>query len=401
MVAIIDIILIVSVGLLSVPVVVFVAEVVTAFIADTSPSTPVTINRPSICVLVPAHNESEGIAPTLADIRSQLQPGDRLLVVADNCSDGTAAVAEAAHAEVIERAEPGRIGKGFALDFGVKHLGADPPAIVIVIDADCRLGAGTLDRLAAGCAASKRPVQALDLMTAPDSASVNFQVAEFAWRVKNCARPLGLKALGLPCHLMGTGMAFPWDVIRDADLASGAIVEDLKLSLNLAAKGKPALFCPTASVTSRFPASVEGAQKQRRRWETGHVKMIVATVPSYFFTAIMQGNWRLLALTLDLAVPPLSLLAALLAGAFLATAIAAFVGSSLAAIAIVASCILAFGLSVFLAWLKWGRAVLPTSSVAAIPSYALAKLPLYRDALLRKEDSQWIRAERKKTNKTN
>ena len=54
-------------------------------------------------------------------------------------------------------------------------------------------------------------MQILDLMTAPEDSPINYRVAEFAWRVNNWVRPLGLAALGLPCQLMGTGMAFPWD----------------------------------------------------------------------------------------------------------------------------------------------------------------------------------------------
>lgn len=59
--------------------------------------------RPRVAVLVPAHNESLIIIATLNSLLPQLQAGDRLLVVADNCSDDTAALARAAGAEVIER----------------------------------------------------------------------------------------------------------------------------------------------------------------------------------------------------------------------------------------------------------------------------------------------------------
>ena len=107
------------------------------------------------------------------------------------------------------------------------------------------------------CESTRRPVQALYLMTAPPGSAINHQVAEFAWRLKNHVRPLGLKALGLPCQLMGTGMAFPWGVIRSAELASGFIVEDLKLGLELAAGGHPPAFS-SAMVTSTFPSSAEG-----------------------------------------------------------------------------------------------------------------------------------------------
>src|SRR5262249_4132841 len=158
---------------------------------------------------------------------------DRLVVVADNCTDDTATIAAAAGAEVVERRDPLRVGKGFALDAGVRHLGASPPNVVIIIDADCHLSAGTIGQPATACIASRRPVPALYLMTSPDRASLNYSVAEFAWLLKNWIRPLGLARLGLPCQLMGTGMAFPWAVIRDANLATGHIVEDMRLGLEL------------------------------------------------------------------------------------------------------------------------------------------------------------------------
>jgi len=52
--------------------------------------------RPRVAVLVPAHNESSIIIATLNSIRPQLLEGDRLLVVADNCTDDTAALARTA-----------------------------------------------------------------------------------------------------------------------------------------------------------------------------------------------------------------------------------------------------------------------------------------------------------------
>ena len=171
--------------------------------------------------------------PTIDDIKEQLNAGDRLIVIADNCNDDTAAVALAAGAETIERNEPSKIGKGYALDYAVSHLALNPPAIVISIDADCRLSNGTIDCLARTCQAARRPIQALDLMTAPAGSPINYRVGEFAWRLKNWVRPLGLSALGLPCHLMGTGMAFPWELICSASIASGALVEDIKLGLDM------------------------------------------------------------------------------------------------------------------------------------------------------------------------
>src|SRR5262249_43681155 len=73
-------------------------------------------------VLVPAHNEEAVLAATLSRVNRELRDGDSTLVVADNCTDGTARVARQAGATVIERTDPVRRGKGFALDFGVQAL---------------------------------------------------------------------------------------------------------------------------------------------------------------------------------------------------------------------------------------------------------------------------------------
>src|SRR5262249_28274109 len=140
----------------------------------------------------------------------QLAPGDRVLVVADNCADDTAAVAAAAGAEVVQRRDPMCRGKGYALDFGVRHLAQDPPDVVIVVDADCAVAPGALARLASECSAGGRPVQALYLMHAPPGAGLRTRIAAFAWIVKNKVRPLGGQRAGWPCLLMGTGMAFGW-----------------------------------------------------------------------------------------------------------------------------------------------------------------------------------------------
>ena len=206
-------------AVLCIPVVVFFLEVAAAILLPRPRSSPTlpTTPRPRIAVIVPAHNESTGLLPTIADVKAQLMPGDRLLVVADNCTDDTAAVAARAGAGVVVRDDTSKFGKGFALDWGIRHLEPDPPDIVVILDADCRLASDAISVIADTAAATGRPAQALYLMKAPKNPSLDNNVAEFAWRVKNWSRPLGLHKCHLPCQLMGSGMAFPWSVIRPAN----------------------------------------------------------------------------------------------------------------------------------------------------------------------------------------
>jgi cellulose synthase/poly-beta-1,6-N-acetylglucosamine synthase-like glycosyltransferase len=383
-------------GLIAVPVFIFCLEAILAILTPEREGLMHPTNRQRIAVLVPAHNESSGLLATLEDIQAQLKAGDRLLVVADNCTDDTATVAAAAGAEVTERHEQTKIGKGYALAWGIRYLSADPPQIVIMIDADCRVASETLDRLAGACMATNQPVQSLYLMTAPDHSPIEQQIAIFAFRVKNWVRPLGLRALNLPCQLMGTGMAVPWKIISSADLATGAVVEDLKLGLELAQMGHPPLFCPSAHVDSQFPSSVKGVQSQRKRWEQGHIGVVITILPKLAFESLAKRNLALMALTLDAAVPPLTLLGMLIVAMVVLSTLGVLVGHATVALAISAASLAVYFTTIFLCWWKFGRDILPLGSIGSMARYVVGKLSLYRQILSSRSSPQWIRTARNK-----
>lgn len=349
--------------------------------------------RPRTAVLVPAHNEAAGILETLESLLPQRRDADRLVVVADNCSDATARIAAAAGAEVLERNDRALRGKGYALDAGVRCLERDPPAVVVVVDADCKASDGAIDRLARMCAATGRPVQGLYLMKAPRAAGTLAPIAEFAWLVKNLARPLGMLRLGLPCQLMGSGMAFPWAALRSARLASGHIVEDMKLGIDLARAGAAPLFCPGALLSSRFPANAEGTRSQRTRWEHGHLAMIVHEAPRLLLEGLRGARPELLALALDLCVPPLALLTLAACALFAACAAYARVTGFAAPLAVASVILATLAAAVGLAWLRFGRAVVSLPGLLLAATYVLGKLPLYLRFAVRRQ-VEWVRSRR-------
>ncbi len=394
---VISALLVISSTLVAIPVAVILLEVVASYIlSQPGPALPVgQQSRPRVAVLVPAHNEGPHLLPTMEDIKAQLRPGDRLLVVADNCTDDTAAIAAKAGAEVIRRDEPTKIGKGYALDYGIRHLSADPPDVVVMIDADCRIAAAFIEGLSRASSIAHRPVQALYLMAAPGESAPAYRVAEFAWRVKNWVRPLGLRALNLPCHLVGSGMAFPWDIIRSVDLANGWIVEDLKLGVDLAIAGHSPEFCPSARVNGTFAPSAKGAETQRKRWEQGHISMILTAAPRLMWMGISRRNVGLMFLGLDLAVPPLSLLAALVVGMFVISTLVAFFGASSGAVVISTASLIGFILPVLASWAKYGRDILNLRTILAIPGYVVSKFPIYRNMLFGNVVGKWTRTDRR------
>ncbi len=349
---------------------------------------------PSIAVLMPAHNEATVISATVAGLMSHLQPGDRLLVVADNCQDDTAVLARAAGAEVIERQHATQRGKGYALDFGVRHLAMRPPDVFVIVDADCSMDPGALATLGALAHASGRPVQALYLMHAPDGAGLRQRVAAWAWRIKNWARPLGWHRLGWPCQLMGTGMAFPWDMAQRMDLANGHLVEDMKLGAELALAGTPPLFCPQALVTSTFPTQQGAQQSQRKRWEHGHLSVLLSFGPRLLWQGVVTRRMAVVAMALDLLVPPIALMALLLAGMW-CLALAAWWWLGLWwPLALTSLLMVALKWALWLAWRGWGQDLVSAAEWHRVPLYVLAKLPLYL-AFVFKRQTAWVRTDRK------
>ena len=376
--------------ILMLPVLVFVLQVLAAiFLAKPSTMKLEADSRPTIAVLMPAHNESLVIAQTIQSMLPKLSRQDQLLVVADNCEDDTATIARNLGATVIERTNLHARGKGYALDYGLQHLKAHPPQIVLIIDADCLVENDVINQLASACVAYQRPIQALYLMQSQPNPSLKARIAEFAWLVKNKVRPLGFKALGLPCQLMGTGMAFLWADIVKVDLASGHIVEDMKLGVDFSRMNKAPVFLPQALVTSVFPPTAEATNTQRTRWEHGHLSMILTEAPRLFFEAIKTKNRQMLGLALDLIVPPLV--------ALTLSCVALLIVSFLFSIqlALVLSTIVLFALTsaVLLAWGFFGRHIISFKQLCYAPIYALVKIPLYIKFFFNRQ-VEWVRSKR-------
>ena len=349
---------------------------------------------PRVAVMVPAHNESVHILPTLRCLQGQLNAGDRLVVIADNCQDDTASLARQAGAVVIERHNADLRGKGYALACGVDALRADPPDLVVVVDADCTVSDQGIAKVAAHCQATQNPVQMLDLMLAPQGAGLRIRVLEFAWRVKNYIRPLGAYRLGGACHLMGTGMAIPWQLIATARLATGHITEDMKLGVDMALRGHPTQFFKDAQVSSLFPTDPAVARAQKSRWEHGHLRTLTEELPRLLLAVLRTGRMPLFVLALDLLIPPLALYFLMLAVMVPLGLAAGLLWPGAQELAMVmAGTVMAFAWAIGLAWWRYGKDLLSLRELVSTPLYALWKIPVYVAYVVRKR-SGWVRTQR-------
>lgn len=392
----VDILLLLLAVLAAVPAVFVLLETLAATLPARRSTPSRTTSPPTCAVLVPAHNEQAAVAATIAAIRPQLRTGDRLIVIADNCTDGTAVAARNAGAQAIERADAANRGKGHALAFGVDHLRnseSGPPDVVIVIDADCDVAPGSLDALTSQAVTTGRPAQGIDLLDPPANAGPRDLISSMAFTFKNLARPSGLQRFNLPCLLMGTGMGIPWQQIQGAALASGNIVEDMKLGVDLAIAGHGPRLCLNSCVRGRLPESGKASTTQRTRWEHGHIHTILSQGPRVLLAAVRQRRFDLLVLALELCVPPLALLV-LLTGTLAAVGAAwGLLGGSWLPAGTAAVSLALLGIAVGLAWFLFARGTIPLFALLFAPMYALIKIPLYVLFVFKRQKA-WVRTAR-------
>ncbi|GJM19118.1 MAG: glycosyl transferase [Phycisphaeraceae bacterium] len=374
------------------PALVFAVEVALALLPGRQPR-ETEGERPRLAVVIPAHDEAEIIAATVRTVLDQLGQADRVVVVADNCSDATADRAREAGARIVERTDTDHRGKGYALAAGVAALAEDPPGVVVILDADCEPEPGAIDAIARQAVATGRPAQAEYLMRPPTDATVGDRVSALAFRFKNSVRPRGLARVGAPCLLTGSGMAFGYETIRDATLATGDIVEDMRLGVDLAIAGKPPSPCPGARVWSVLPGSDDARVSQRTRWEHGHLASMGVHAPRLVWNGLVRERPGLIALALELCVPPMSLLVIATSGVVIGTGIVALVTGNWVP-AIIAACALGFCAAGFAAgWARFGRDDLPARELWQVPAYAIGKIPIYLRALTSRQKA-WVRTAR-------
>ncbi len=387
--------LFVGVGLLAVPCLVLLVECLAARRSATRlPPAPAGVVRTT--VIIPAHDEALGIGATVSSLRAQLGPADALVVVADNCTDDTAEVARRAGATVLERHDPARRGKGHAITFAVASLRASPPDVVVLVDADCRVApTDGVGRLAHAAASSGRPIQAEYLLEATARPSARQVVGALAILVRNRVRPRGMHQLGLPCQLTGSGMAFPWAVLESAPPGESNLVEDLVLGLELALRGTPPLLCPEVAVSSELPEGDPSLFKQRRRWEHGQLSTLLAFGPRLVLAGLARRRLEILALGLDLCVPPLALLVMLLVALGTASAAAALGGLGPGPLVLSGALLGIVAIAVVRAWWSFARDTVPVTALLSAPFYIAWKIPLYVGLLVRGKHASWERTARK------
>jgi cellulose synthase/poly-beta-1,6-N-acetylglucosamine synthase-like glycosyltransferase len=264
-------------------------------------------------IVVPAHNEAVGIGATLDSFRALDYPSDlySVHVVADNCTDDTAAVVGRHGWSAHERFAPDDPGKGPALNWVYDRLVADSAQwdALVVVDADTSLDPAFLRAMDAALQNGGVALQGYyGVRDAEATAGTAFRSAALACR--HHLRPLARRRLGASCGLYGNGMAFRRDILHGRRW-SGHLVEDAEFQMDLLLSGHLVTYVPGAELRAEMPHDNPQSTTQNERWERGRIDLCRRYLPVLVRRALDERRHRVAMVdaALDHLVPPVSVLA--------------------------------------------------------------------------------------------
>ncbi|MEV0598704.1 glycosyltransferase family 2 protein [Streptomyces sp. NPDC050315] len=253
----------------------------------------------SVTAIVPAHNEEAGLPSTLAALRTQTVPPDRVIVIDDASTDRTADVA-ASHDVTVLR-PPRQLGsKARAQNYALSHCDTD---LILAVDADTVLAPDYIERVIPAFA---------DPTVAVAAGNVQTRHTRTLWERGRSTEYL----FGFHFHrpiqaLAGSPMVCSGccSVFRRADLMAfggfpeRTIVEDMDFTWSQQIQGRRARYVPDAMAWAADPETLTYLRKQVWRWMAGFCQNVRLHLGALITRKPLLAVWVLLALLEILTAP--------------------------------------------------------------------------------------------------
>ena len=234
-----------------------------------------TVHPYRYAVIIAARNEELVIEQLIKSIKNQKYPKELIdiFVVADNCTDNTARVAEQAGAIVRERFNKTQIGKGYALDYMIhiieKEYSSRKYEGYFVFDADNLLDENYIVEM------NKTFNQGYRVITSYRNSKnydQNWISAGYALWFLHEAEYLNLPRMFLhtSCAISGTGFLVHADLIKEnGGWIHHLLTEDIEFSVSQIIKGEKIGYCRNAIFYDEQPVTFGQSWHQRLRWAKG------------------------------------------------------------------------------------------------------------------------------------
>jgi len=242
----------------------------------------------TVTVLIPAHNEEASLAQTIASLTSQSHPPERIIVVADNCTDSTVDVGRLAGVEVVESVgnthkKAGALNQ--VLRWLVPTQGENDA--VMIMDADTSLDDGFLETAVARFTSDRALMAIGGLFYGEDGAGMlgQFQRNEYSRYSRDIRRRRGrvfvltgtasiFRPAALRAVAQSRGTAIPGITGDVYDTA--ALTEDNELTIALKTLGALMISPSQCTVVTEMMPTWRALWNQRLRWQRGALENLGA-----------------------------------------------------------------------------------------------------------------------------
>lgn len=255
---------------------------------------PKSEKKLKFAVFVCARNEENVIKLPVKSLLLSKYPSDKLevIVLADNCSDATAARAREAGATVWEKTVPSQ-GKGDVLSWGIDKLlkrgGFDA---IAVFDADNVVSDQWLEKVNDALQAGETVVTGRRNSSNARANTISGWYTVY-WSTMNELSNRVRTNLGLSAKLTGTGFAFLPSVLGEEGWKTRTMVEDVEFTLHLNIRGGRIAYVQEADYSDEQPVAITSMWRQLRRWTTGGWQVLRVYSGPWFKRMFNDPSFRL------------------------------------------------------------------------------------------------------------
>lgn len=276
-----------------------------ATVPDTHGRSPST----HFMIIIPAHNEDNVIRATITRLHALDYPSHlfSIHIIADYCSDNTAEAARYAGANVYERNEGPRSGKGAALSWLFrKVLHNERCDAIAIFDADTQVDPNFLRIMDWRLSQGDQVIQGQHVIRNPSQGW--YPALTWAmFMIDNRIQNLGRSNLGLSAKNMGDSICFHVDILRKLGWGEG-LTEDYHLRVQLLLKGIRIMYEPGAIGYGEAPLTWTRARAQRARWLRGTYDTSRQYVKYLIVEGIKRRNFAMLEGAIQASFPSYSTL---------------------------------------------------------------------------------------------
>jgi cellulose synthase/poly-beta-1,6-N-acetylglucosamine synthase-like glycosyltransferase len=348
--------------------------------------------RSKYLILIPAHNEEKVIGRLLDSIANLDYPRNMITscVICDNCSDDTEEIATSRGSMIVRRIDETKRGKGYAIEWALSQIDIERFNVIVMTDADTTLDRDILIKLDAEFSPeTTQVVQCYNGVINPDDTPLT--------RLISLARALEIiymtarSSLGLTVHLIGNGMCFRPEILKQFPWTAFSIAEDFEYFCILALNGIRIQYSYAARVFLQEEKKLSHAKTQRQRWSGGRFSLIVRYAPKIFWSGLKKGSIEQIEAALMLLLPNPSLLGNVLV---FTLALALLLTSWLLSKIFIVTAFLFLFLYFTSSFLISGISGKKVMSMLLIPVYLVWKGVIDLGAVLGRKKNQWVKTSR-------